>query len=282
LGFDVLPPMPSARRVALPRGGWLNVHEAAGRGPAVVLLHGLTDCAESFRLLLPHLADCHLVVPDLRGHGASFRSDIADLASLSHDVEAVLRHLGPREVILVGHSMGALVAVHLALRQRIRVAGLATISGSLNPGGPALQALKTRVQALPDPLPLRHPFLDAWYACCRPVPAAFLDRLQASCVEMRREDWLACLDLLETADLRAAARNLRVPSLVLAGSHDEIFSRPHHDALVAALNPSRSLVFDHVGHNPHWEVPGLVAAELRAFVNRVATAGRHDALPGQF
>lgn len=74
-----LPPMPAARHIALPDGGWLNVHEQAGSGPTLLLLHGFTDCAESFRLLVPHLAERHLVIPNLRGHGASFRGRIASL-----------------------------------------------------------------------------------------------------------------------------------------------------------------------------------------------------------
>lgn len=259
--------MPPARRIPLPCGGWLNVHEQAGQGPTLVLIHGLTDCAESFRLMLPDLAGRHLVIPDLRGHGASFRGTISDLASLAGDIEAVLSLLRLDEAIFVGHSMGSLVALHLVLRGRVSAAGLVTISGSLRPGGPSLCAMSAEVRNLPDPLPIDHPFLDAWHACRRPVPEAFLVPLRISCVAMRREDWMACLDLLESTDLRTAARDLQLPSLVLAGSCDEIFARPHTDELVAALNPLRSHVFDLVGHNPHWEMPDQVASELRAFAD---------------
>lgn len=259
--------MPPARRIPLSNGGWLNLHEQPGQGPTLVLIHGLTDCADSFRLALPGLAGCRLVIPDLRGHGVSFRGGISDLASLSGDLEDALAQIDPGGVVLVGHSMGALVAVHLALRGRVPVTGLVTISGSLMPDGPSLRAMRAEVQDLPDPLPVDHPFLDAWYACRRPVPTAFLDQLRASCVAMRREDWRACLDILETTDLRAAVRDLGLPSLVLAGGSDDIFARSHHDDLVAALNPLRSQVFGLVGHNPHWEVPDLVAGELRAFIS---------------
>lgn len=256
--------MPPARRVPVAGGGWLTVHEQAAGGPTLLLLHGFTDCAESYRLLLPHLAGCHLVIPDLRGHGTSFRGPIGSLDTLAGDVEAVADALGLRRVLVVGHSMGALVAITLAARGRVDLSGLVTISGSLRPAGPSLQALAGAMAALPDPLAVSHPFLDEWYACSRPVPAPFLARLRASCVAMRRQDWLDCLAMLDRADLRAVAGRLALASVVLSGSEDAIFAPDHQRGLVKALRPQRNVVFSGVGHNPHWEVPDEVAAVLRA------------------
>jgi pimeloyl-ACP methyl ester carboxylesterase len=263
--MTILPVMPPARRFTLPCGGWLNVHQQAGRGPALVLIHGFTDCAASFRLVLPHLAGRHLLIPDLRGHGASFRGDITDVDTFAVDIESVVAQLGLGQVILVGHSMGALVAVQLALRNRMSVVGLVTLSGSLRPGGSALRALMAQMDNLPDPVPIDHPFLNAWYACSRPVPAAFIDPLRASCIGMRRRDWQACLAVLERSDLRPLAQTLQIHSMVLSGQCDEIFPPSHHADLVAALAPMRSAAFADVGHNPHWEVPDQVAAEINAF-----------------
>lgn len=257
-----LAPMPPARQVPLPDGGWLNVHEQAGDGPALVLLHGFTDCAESYRLLLPHLAGRHLVIPDLRGHGASFRGPIGSLDRLAQDVEAVIAALRVERPVVTGHSMGALVAVALAARRRVDVAGLVTISGSLRPAGAALQVVAAEFAALCVPLAVSDPFLDGWYACSRPVPAAFTDRLRASCVAMRREDWLNCLAILQGADLLPDASGLAVRAVALSGSDDPIFAAAHQRQLEAALRPVRAVVFAGVGHNPHWEVPERVAEAM--------------------
>ncbi|WP_185796719.1 alpha/beta fold hydrolase [Paragemmobacter straminiformis] len=262
--------MPPARRVALPGGGWLNLHEQAGEGPTLLFLHGFTDCAESFRLMLPHLAGCHVVLPDLRGHGGSFRGPIPSLATLAGDIEALVAALGLRRPVVTGHSMGALVAVTLAARGKVDLLRLVTLSGSLRPDGPALQALAAQFAGLPSPLAMDHPFLDEWYACSRPVAPAFLEGLRRNCVAMRREDWRDCLAMLARADLTAEAGAVRLPVLAISGAEDMIFPAGHHRHLARALRPERDLVLEGVGHNPHWEKPAQIAALVRDFVGSVA------------
>ena len=251
--------MPPARQVALPGGGWLSVHEQAGAGPALLFLHGFTDSAHSFALLLPHLRHQHVILPDLRGHGASFRGDIASIDALAEDIEAMISTMGLTRPILIGHSMGALIAVAIAARRRVAVRGLMTICGSLRPAGPTLARLSARFAALPRPVPASHPFLDDWYACGSAVPHDFLAALRASCVAMRREDWLACLTALQEADLTSGATGLDGPVAVLNGGEDQIFTKDHQDALTAALRPDLHVTFAGVGHNPHWEAPSDVA-----------------------
>ncbi len=260
--MTVLAEMPPVRRIALPGGGWLNVHEQLGRGPTILLLHGFTDCAQSYRLLLPFLAGRHLVIPDLRGHGRSFRAPIATFADFCTDLEsmAAAMHLG--EIILVGHSMSALLALQLSARGKLKVDGLVAISGSLAPDSPALHEVAAQFAALPDPLPVDHPFLDTWYACCCPVPEAFLAALRASCAVMRPEDWGACLKLLAEADLRAAAGRIDVTCLLIGGAADPLFPEAHQAALAEALPTAKRIALADVGHNPHWEVPEAVATAL--------------------
>lgn len=260
--MNTMQAMPPARRVALPGGGWLNVHEQPGSGPGLLLLHGFTDCAESFRLLLPQLVGCHLVIPDLRGHGASFRGRIDGLATFAEDVEVVAAALGLTRVVLVGHSMGALIALTLAARGNLAVDALMTVSGSLRPGGAGLQSLAAGFEALPCPLPDAHPFFETWYACDRSVPLAFIATLRASFTAMRREDLIACLGILDTADLRRDAGAITLPSIAVFGASDPIFPLPHHRELIAELQPSRSVTLPS-GHNPHWELPGEVGEILR-------------------
>ncbi len=259
---------PSARRVSLPSGGWLNVHEQAGDGPPLLLLHGFTDRAESFRLLAPHLGGRHLVMPDLRGHGDSFRSDAMGLFDLARDVEDLSSALGLVSPVVVGHSMGALVALILAAGH-LKPKGLVLISASLHPAGPTLSRIANQFDILPQPLGADHPFLDEWYACAAPVPRRFLDRLRASCIAMRPQDWTQCLAALAGADLRDMARGLEVPALAVAGAMDTIFSHDHRKAVKGNLRPAMELTLQHVGHNPHWEAPRQVATAILSFLNRI-------------
>ncbi len=254
--------MPPVRRIALSGGGWLNVYEQVGRGPTLLLLHGFTDCAQSFRLLLPFLAGRNLVIPDLRGHGRSFRAPIATLADFCIDLESMTAAMQLGQIVLVGHSMGALLALQLSARGKLKVDGLVAISGSLVPNSPALQKVAAQFSKLPDPLPVDHPFLDTWYACCCPVPEAFLAALRATCAAMRPEDWRACLTLLTEADLRATAEQIDVTCLLIGGAADPLFPEAHQAALAKAIPKAKHIALADVGHNPHWEVPEAVAISL--------------------
>ncbi|MGV8988998.1 MAG: alpha/beta fold hydrolase [Cypionkella sp.] len=265
--MTLLSPFPDARRVELPTGGWLNVHEQPGEGPTLILLHGFTDRAESFRLIAPHLAGRHLVMPDLRGHGGSFRKDINALCDFSADIEQMSDVMGLQEKVVVGHSMGALIAITLAGRARIDVRGLILLSGSLKPASPALSEITDRFAALPTPVPKDHSFLDEWYSCAQPVAKTFLDQLKTSLIGMRRKDLMRCLALLASADLRATAGSLTLPSLVISGGRDPIFPPDHRRIVQDYLRPLQEVFLGEVGHNPHWEAPTEVAAAILTFLS---------------
>ena len=100
-------------------------HDA--RKPALLALHGWLDNAASFDNLAPHLPDFHFIAPDLAGHGLSdFRSaDSAyNLWQDAGDMDQLLREMDIDDVVLTGHSRGAMIATMLAALYPHRVRGL--------------------------------------------------------------------------------------------------------------------------------------------------------------
>jgi pimeloyl-ACP methyl ester carboxylesterase len=83
---------------------------------AVVLLHALGEAAEDWSDLTPRLLGIGLRVLafDLRGHGDSSRDVDYSSRVMAADVAAALDLLGVRDAVLVGHSLGGVVAFHLA------------------------------------------------------------------------------------------------------------------------------------------------------------------------
>lgn len=80
-----------------------------GRGEAVVLLHGLGDCARVWEFVLPYLGDQkRFIALDQRGHGLSDRAELERYRTFDfvQDLQALLETLELDEVCLVGHSMG--------------------------------------------------------------------------------------------------------------------------------------------------------------------------------
>jgi pimeloyl-ACP methyl ester carboxylesterase len=120
------------------RGGRLS-GEAAGEGPAVVLLHGLTATRRYVVMGSRSLerSGHRVIAYDARGHG---RSDPApdpgryEYTDLVDDLAAVLDAQGEPHAVLAGASMGAHTALAFALRFPERVRGLVVITPAYEPG----------------------------------------------------------------------------------------------------------------------------------------------------
>ncbi|MFB9684563.1 alpha/beta fold hydrolase [Amycolatopsis plumensis] len=102
-----------------------------GRGRPLVLCPGLlTTQADLHELaeLLRH--DFDVVTFDLRGHGRSSPADRYTFEAFLGDLDAVLAEVAPRAPLLVGHSLGADLAVHHAAGHPDAVAGLVLVDGA--------------------------------------------------------------------------------------------------------------------------------------------------------
>lgn len=89
----------------------LLAHERTGGGPALVLIHGITESHETWRPLIQPLADEYDVVAvDLRGHGESPLGDAYDPITMATDVLETVTALGLSSPLVIGHSLGGVVA----------------------------------------------------------------------------------------------------------------------------------------------------------------------------
>lgn len=114
------------------RGTPLHVAIDEGEGPAVVLVHGIASSSATFQNVVPLLRDDHRVVAiDLLGFGDSPAPADSEYTVDEHvrSLEATFaKHHVPKEYVLVGHSMGALISTRLALREPRRVQALVLVS----------------------------------------------------------------------------------------------------------------------------------------------------------
>ena len=106
---------PSRKRVPV-HGIELAYDESGDRdAPPAVLLHALGEAAEDWADLAPRLAADHRVLAlDLRGHGDSSWPGEYSAALMADDVVAALDALDVRDAVLVGHSLGGVVAFRIA------------------------------------------------------------------------------------------------------------------------------------------------------------------------
>src|SRR6267378_3347323 len=121
-----------------------------GRGPAVVLVHGLGGFGASWRHNIPSLAARATVYEvDLPGFGRSGKPTAGySLAYFARALHAFLDAVGVTQVSVVGHSLGAAVAVTYALTHPARVERLALLSGCV-PGFGWQPGWRARLMATP-------------------------------------------------------------------------------------------------------------------------------------
>src|SRR4051794_5696358 len=159
-------------------------YESYGAGDPLVLLHGgMLTIDLNFGGLIPTLAAGRRVIGvEMQGHGrtADLDREITP-AALASDVVGVLDHLGIDRADVLGHSMGAAVAMELAVSHPERIRRVVAASVSVRPDGlhedltdPAKMATSTRMPTQQD----FHDFQQA-YRELSPHPEHFDEFLQS-------------------------------------------------------------------------------------------------------
>lgn len=96
----------------------LHLHDHGGNGPVVVFLHGLASSSANWDPLIPLLKDKYRCISiDLVGFGDSPKPDWYEYTIEEHirDINKTIKHLHlPKPFILVGHSLGSLIATRYA------------------------------------------------------------------------------------------------------------------------------------------------------------------------
>lgn len=149
----------------------LAVHEWPGKGRApttVVGIHGLTANHRCWAPMAEVLApDFRLVAYDLRGRGDSDKPGTGySLAAHGRDLLALLDRLGLRRAVLMGHSLGAAIALRFAVDHPARVRRLVLIDGGLDVRAEVLDSLGPALARLG----MEFPSLDAFLGRMRGLP----------------------------------------------------------------------------------------------------------------
>ena len=136
-----------------------------GHGHSIVLLHGLTDWARVWEPAAERLFG-RLIVPDLRGHGLSEKpaSGYA-LSNLATDVAMLIEQLGDVPATLIGHSVGAVIALYTATTYVSSIQGIVLVDPPLRWQRAQAEGFLTQMAELRG---LDYPKLLAAYASRHP------------------------------------------------------------------------------------------------------------------
>jgi pimeloyl-ACP methyl ester carboxylesterase len=263
-----------------------------GKGKALFLLDGLVCDGFVWRYLEPAFADrCRLIHPHYRGHGRSAVPDDvrARVEDLVDDLEVVRREADVEKLVLVGHSMGVLLALEYAHRRPSRVDGLVLVCGShgrvlshfqntdrLAILLPVLRRIygsnPDRARWLWENFPVRLMYQLAM--ATRQVNPLLVHRpdLYVYLRHLRRVDiglFMSLVESLHGHDASPYLPGLDMPAIVIAGEHDT-FMPPSVGEYMAETMPDAEFLLVRGGsHTCPIEMPELVNLAIERFLVRV-------------
>ena len=237
-----------------------------GSGPAVTFLHGFTQTGHTWLPVLEKLGiDVEATLIDAPGHG-----DNIDGKQSLNESAAEIAGMMPKGV-LIGYSMGARLALHVALSSPEKVKKLVLISGTAGMESETERTarrtsdalLASRIVEIGVPA-----FIDEWLAL--PMFAGLTAAI-ANIPERLRNTAQGLADSLVHAGtgtqipMWESLVNLEMPVLLLAGEQDEKFTA--QATRMNGLIPNSELhIVANAGHTVHLEQPDVFASIVRDFI----------------
>lgn len=248
-----------------------QAYRDSGSGPALVLLHGISSGAASWAPLAAHLAGYRLLAWDAPGYGDSQPLAAAEptAADYAARLEAWLDALGVERCVLVGHSLGALMAAAFAARRPERLAGVILADPALGyrdaDAAKRDEVYRSRWTRLAEqghaayaaaraPRLLRAGARDEDIARVR----AGMQRLHVA--GFAQASWMLANDALEGY----LPEGPTVPATVLCGDEDAITTPEASRALAERLGLSYRAI-PRAGHASYIDAPEAFAAAIEAF-----------------
>ena len=237
--------------------------------PPLVFAHALGTNQSIWDGVLAHLSGYRTLTYDHRGHGGS---DVPlapySMGALVRDAERLMDHVGMKEAVFIGVSMGGMVAQGLAVKRLDLLRGVVLSNTAAKIGSAALWAERTAQ--------IRAEGLDAYAdsALHRQLGPRWRDsphaaQLRTLITSTDPEGWAGCAAAIGGTDFYTTTASLRLPALVIAGSNDGT-TPPDLVRETAELIPGHHFkLMQGVGHLPMVEQPDAYATLLKTFLAQI-------------
>ncbi len=236
-----------------------------GGDPPMLFIHGLGGRLEAWGPVMQELADLGLrmVALDLRGFGLSQRPPtIPGLTEFARDVKAVMDDLGLEEAVLIGSSMGGMVALRFHGLHPHRTRAL--VLSNTAPRVRINRELLTRaLEGDPEATRMLLSRLSHRMGTSDRTPGTMGGVLTGS-----RDYILGVAERLEEEDLEAEAAWTRAPTLVIVGEEDPITPPREARRLALLIEGAQLEVISQARHLTHIDAPREYAARVREFLEK--------------
>ncbi len=279
------PPTPTAAEAASAdqrQGQYVDVngtrlfYQVSGTGTPLLLIHGFPLSGQLFQGQLAGLSQrFQVITPDLRGFGKSATPDAqGGISTYARDMLGLMNHLGIRKAIIGGHSMGGQITLQLYRQAPERFLGMILID--TNAMGATIEeqaqwpafGAQAEQQGVPSIVPTITPQMLTGTGRLNNPSAAqtMMDILAEGSVDGVKGGGQA---LATRPDYTSLLPRIVVPTLVLVGVDDPIYSLEISETMKAAIPNSTLVIVPQAEHASIFEQPG--------YANSVITqwAGRH-------
>ena len=238
-------------------------------GPPVVLIHALGTTLHLWDEVAAALSTNRVLRFDLRGHG---KSDVPPapyaMGALIRDTENLMGHFGMRDAVVIGVSLGGLIAQGLATKRLDLVRAMVLTNTAAKIGNPALwtaRRAEVASQGLAAYVPgaMERILGRKW----RDHPQ--MPRLREMLMATDPQGWTGCAAAIAGSDFYTTTAALTLPALVIAGANDGT-TPPDLVRETADLMPGcRFELIRGAGHLPMVDQPAAFIAVVREFLRAV-------------
>lgn len=239
-------------------------------GTPVIFLHGITDSWHSFEQVLPLLpGNIHAFAISQRGHGDSDRpAEGYHPRDFANDVADFIKKKNLGKAVIVGHSMGGLVAQQFALLHPGLLKGMVIVCSDAsfrdNKGMPEFheEIIKMEGPAID------YAFMDAFQksTIAKPIDTAFYQTVVAEGLKVPMRVFKSAFYGLMEVDFTNELGQIKAPVMIMWGDQDNFCLRGDQDNLKKNIINSRLVVYAGTGHALHWDEPILFADDVIKFV----------------
>jgi len=244
--------------------------EIDGDGDALLCIHGLGGSSNTWTPLLAALSDFKVIRPDLPGSARSpLLQEPLSIEGYALQLEALLSALGIEAVHVAAHSLGTIVAQHLAVRNPAKVKSLALFGPLVAPPDAARPNILARAAAARGGVVAMQEIADAIVkgATSRETKVAqpaVLALVRESVMRQLPEGYAQSCEALATAQ-SVEIEQIGIPTLLATGDQDGVAPPANVAVMASRIAGSRQVVFDGCGHWTTFEKPQRCMQELERF-----------------
>jgi 3-oxoadipate enol-lactonase len=247
--------------------------QGSAAGPAVVFAHALGTDLTLWDAVLPLLPPgLRLITLDMRGHGGSDTpAPPYAMGALIRDAERALDHLGVRDSVFLGLSIGGMIAQGLAVKRLDMIRALVLSNTATKIATPATWAARIAAVQAGGMAAVADQTMERWFPpAFRGTPA--FPPIRARFLAQRPDGWLGCAAAIAGADFYATTAQLTLPTLCLAGSADGSSPPDLVRETADLIRGSRFHLLRGAGHLPPLDQPQAFAAALSGFLGDIGHA----------